>query len=196
MAPTRKAIVISVGTIAIIGVALRTGLGLGLNNNNAHGFSGTRNNPSDNPSQGGGPNGAQGTVGDLTYYAPGLGACGRYSTENENVCAISHITYDAEANGPNPNTNPLCGKQIRATRNGNSVVVTVVDRCKRVPVVLWVLIAQKFPRAWYTVIGVNADFRWVGEGCKANDIDLSPAAFSQLADAAEGRVKVTWSWLS
>ena len=76
------------------------------------------------------------------------------------------------------------------------MVVTVVDRCKRVPAVLWVLFVQKLLRARYTVIGVNADFRRVGEGCKANDIDLSPAAFHELADAAEGRVKVTWSWLS
>ncbi|KAL8768284.1 MAG: hypothetical protein Q9209_005423 [Squamulea sp. 1 TL-2023] len=127
-------------------------------------FPAASHNPTNgSPHQDGGQGGNQGIVGDLTYYAPGLGACGSYSTDNDNICAISHITYDAAANGPNPNTNPLCGKQIRATRNGNSVVVTVVDRC---------------------------------EGCKANDIDLSPAAFNQLADAAEGRVKVTWSWMS
>ncbi|KAI4087262.1 MAG: hypothetical protein LQ339_008935 [Xanthoria mediterranea] len=154
MAPvTRKCITITIGTVVIIGVALGTGLGLAR-------FTGSLN---DNPSQGGGQSGGQGIQGDLTYYAPGLGACGRYNTANDKICAISHITYDAYANGPNPNTNPLCGKQIRASRNGKSVVVTVVDRC---------------------------------EGCKANDIDLSPAAFNQLAKAAEGRVPVTWSWMT
>ncbi|CAL8579927.1 hypothetical protein XPA_005658 [Xanthoria parietina] len=163
MAPvTRKCITITIGTVVIIGVALGTGLGLGLRNQ--HGFTGSLN---DNPSQGGGQSGdqsgGQGIQGDLTYYAPGLGACGRYNTASDKICAISHITYDAYANGPNPNTNPLCGKQIRATRNGKSVEVTVVDRC---------------------------------EGCKANDIDLSPTAFNQLAKAAEGRVPVTWSWMT
>ncbi|KAL8847628.1 MAG: hypothetical protein Q9221_007358 [Calogaya cf. arnoldii] len=157
MAPSTKCIIITIGTVVIVGVALGTGIGLSLRNQ--HGFSGDLNNDNPSSSQGGG----QAIVGDLTYYSPGLGACGRSSTENDNVCAISHVTYDAYAKGPNPNTNPLCGKQIRAMRNGNSVVVTVVDRC---------------------------------EGCKANDIDLSPAAFKQLAQAGEGRVKVTWSWMS
>lgn len=45
-------------------------------------------------------------------------------------------------------------------------------------------------------VGADADYQLVGEGCKANDIDLSPAAFNQLAEAAEGRVKVTWEWMS
>ncbi|KAL8706976.1 MAG: hypothetical protein Q9201_000024 [Fulgogasparrea decipioides] len=101
-------------------------------------------------------------VGDLTYYAPGLGACGKYNTGNENICAISHTVYDAASNGPNPNTNPLCGHRIRASRGGRSVVVTVVDRC---------------------------------EACKAQDIDLSPGAFQQLAELSEGRVEVSWVWL-
>lgn len=43
---------------------------------------------------------------------------------------------------------------------------------------------------------VDADYTLLGEGCKANDIDLSPAAFNQLAKAAEGRVPVTWSWMT
>ncbi|KAI4273647.1 MAG: hypothetical protein LQ337_004485 [Flavoplaca oasis] len=156
---TKKGIIITVGTVVIIGVALGVGIGFGVRNQ--HGSTGSLTaNPSTNPPNS--PPGTRGIVGDLTYYAPGLGACGRYNTANDNICAISHITYDKFANGPNPNTNPLCGRQIRASRNGESVVVTVVDRC---------------------------------EGCKANDIDLSPAAFNQLAEAAEGRVKVTWEWM-
>jgi expansin (peptidoglycan-binding protein) len=33
----------------------------------------------------------------------------------------------------------------------------------------------------------------LGVGCAPGDIDVSPAAFAQLADMAEGRVDVTWS---
>ena len=65
----------------------------------------------------------------MTYYAPGLGACGIISSENENVCAISHVLYDAHNRGGNPNNNPLCGHKIRATHRGKSLVLTVVDRC-------------------------------------------------------------------
>lgn len=100
-------------------------------------------NPSTNPPNS--PPGTRGIVGDLTYYAPGLGACGRYNTANDNICAISHITYDKFANGPNPNTNPLCGRQIRASRNGESVVVTVVDRCECIfgSSFAWLIVLQR-----------------------------------------------------
>lgn len=101
-------------------------------------------------------------TGDLTYYAPGLGACGIVSTETDLICAISHALYDSYNNSPNPNTNPLCGHKIKAIRGEKSLTVTVVDRC---------------------------------EGCKPDDIDMSPAAFEHLADLDEGRVGVEWSWV-
>ncbi|PVI06249.1 hypothetical protein DM02DRAFT_679666 [Periconia macrospinosa] len=66
--------------------------------------------------------------GDLTYYDPGLGACGQTHTENDAIVAVSHIRFDA-AGGANPNNNPLCNKKIRIIRNGHAVDVTVVDRC-------------------------------------------------------------------
>lgn len=31
-------------------------------------------------------------------------------------------------------------------------------------------------------------------GCANGDVDLSPAAFNKIANAAQGRVPVTWSW--
>lgn len=70
--------------------------------------------------------------------------------------------------GSNPNTNPFCGRKIRATRQRNgvtgnvSVDVTVVDRCT---------------------------------GCKLYDLDFSPTAFSMMADISLGRVDVTWAFL-
>ncbi|EQL31154.1 hypothetical protein RJZ56_006457 [Blastomyces dermatitidis] len=76
------------------------------------------------PSAHGGP-----YTGDLTYYDPGLGACGIESAAGEPVCAVSQYLYDAVAVGTNPNANPLCGKRVRLRRAGRSVDVTVVDRC-------------------------------------------------------------------
>lgn len=76
------------------------------------------------PSGHGGP-----YTGDLTYYAPGLGACGVTSTDSDKIVAISHTVFDAVSTGSNPNANPLCGKKIRARRDNKSVDLTVVDRC-------------------------------------------------------------------
>lgn len=88
---------------------------------------------------------------------------------SDNICAVSHILYDAASTGSNPNNNPLCGKMIRVTRfdsttGGNrSVDVKVIDRCV---------------------------------GCKAEDLDLSLGAFEQVADEALGRVTGSWAWLT
>jgi hypothetical protein len=82
------------------------------------------------------PNGAETYTGDLTYYDPGLGACGIDSGDNDAVAAVSHYTFDAVQKGSDPNQNPLCGRKIRATRvderSGKSVSidVTVIDRCE------------------------------------------------------------------
>jgi hypothetical protein len=76
------------------------------------------------PSGRGGP-----YTGDLTYYAPGLGACGITSSDGDRIVAISHLVFDAVSTGSNPNANPLCGKKIRARRDNKSVDLTVVDRC-------------------------------------------------------------------
>ncbi|KAI9827409.1 MAG: hypothetical protein M1819_006950 [Sarea resinae] len=115
------------------------------------------------------PSKSQKFTGDLTYYAPGLGACGVTSSNNDEICAVSHLLFDAEKNGSDPNANPLCGLKIRASRFDEqvnarrSVDLKVVDRCV---------------------------------GCAATDLDLSPGAFDQLADPSLGRVDVTWAWLS
>lgn len=55
-------------------------------------------------------------TGEATYYNAGLGSCGITSTDNDPIVAVSMILYDAASIGPNPNTNPLCGRKIRATR--------------------------------------------------------------------------------
>lgn len=57
------------------------------------------------------------------------------SDDNDHIVAISHLVYDAQTPGSDPNANPLCGKKIRAkhtTTSGESrtMDLTVVDRCK------------------------------------------------------------------
>lgn len=75
-------------------------------------------------------------MGDLTYYGTGLGSCGITSTDSQDIVAVSHIVFDAASTGSDPNSNPLCGQIIRATRYDEevgadrSVDLKVVDRCK------------------------------------------------------------------
>lgn len=115
------------------------------------------------------PNNTDHFTGDLTYYGPGLGACGIDSTDNDAIVSVSHFLFDAVQTGTNPNQNPLCGKKIRATRvderTGNpvSVDLKVVDRCT---------------------------------GCEPTDLDVSPAMFNKMANHDLGRVTMTWAWLS
>ncbi|KAK2735841.1 hypothetical protein FQN55_001948 [Onygenales sp. PD_40] len=76
------------------------------------------------PTANGGP-----YTGDLTYYDPGLGACGISSSASEPICAVSQVIYDAVSTSTDPNQNPLCGLMIRLKRGERSVDVRVVDRC-------------------------------------------------------------------
>jgi hypothetical protein len=121
----------------------------------------------------------------MTYYAPGLGACGYTSTGQQNIVSISHLVFDAVPNGGNPNHCPLCGKQIRishANQDGTtaSVMATVVDRCKRY--LLPFSLALKLTSC-------------KGVGCAPTDLDVAPAVFTQLAPMGDGRVKATWEWV-
>ncbi|KAI0554177.1 RlpA-like double-psi beta-barrel-protein domain-containing protein-containing protein [Xylaria curta] len=101
--------------------------------------------------------------GDLTYYTPGLGACGVYNSEQDAIVALSRELFDPHTPNGNPNLNTYCGRKIKISRGGKSVVVTVRDRC---------------------------------EGCQKNDLDVPVKVFSQLANPNDGRVKMTWDWVS
>jgi hypothetical protein len=149
----RTRIFLICSALALLALILGLSIGLGLN-------SGSRNLPL--PSAHGGP-----YSGDLTYYEPGLGACGITSTSSENIVAVSRLLFDAAQSGSDPNQNPLCGKKLRAKRvkegsGERSVDLTVVDRCV---------------------------------GCKETDIDVSISVFKKLADEDLGRVTTSWSWL-
>ncbi|OSC98312.1 hypothetical protein PYCCODRAFT_1439344 [Trametes coccinea BRFM310] len=72
-----------------------------------------------------------GGTGDATFYEAGLGACGIFNTDADFIVAIDAQTFDnfPGATG-NPNTNPICNKQITATTtDGKSVTLAVTDRC-------------------------------------------------------------------
>ncbi|POW21510.1 hypothetical protein PSHT_02317 [Puccinia striiformis] len=68
--------------------------------------------------------------GDATYYGTGMGACGIVSNDNSMIAAASQLLFDTFPGAtPNPNLNPICGRKVKATYQGNSVEVEVVDRC-------------------------------------------------------------------
>ncbi|KAF2196689.1 hypothetical protein GQ43DRAFT_354729, partial [Delitschia confertaspora ATCC 74209] len=150
---SRRTFLTGVFVIFLLLMGLIIGLAVGLTRKSKH-----RNLPL--------PNGAQSYTGDLTYYSPGLGACGVTSGDKDAIVSVSHYTFDAVQKGSNPNSNPLCGKKIRAQRTFNgkaaSADLTVVDRCT---------------------------------GCEPTDLDVSPGVFSNLANPDQGRVVVTWIWL-
>ncbi|KAI1348211.1 riboflavine-aldehyde-forming enzyme [Xylaria sp. FL0043] len=56
--------------------------------------------------------------GDMTYYYPGLGACGGTNGNNDAVVALSPGDYNGK-----------CGKTIKIHRNGKTASAKVVDKC-------------------------------------------------------------------
>ena len=150
----RTRFLIVAGLLALLALILGLSIGLSVGGHQA------QNLPL--PSNHGGP-----YSGDLTYYGPGLGACGVTSTSSEMIVSIAHSLFDAAQTGSDPNSNPLCGRKIRAKRykenvGERSIDLTVVDRCV---------------------------------GCQPTDIDVSITAFGKLADPDLGRVTTQWSWL-
>ncbi|KAF7728228.1 hypothetical protein EC973_006509 [Apophysomyces ossiformis] len=86
------------------------------------------------------------------YYNVGLGSCGTANQDNLNVAALSP---DLMKSGE------YCGKSIKVTSNGKSVMATVADTC---------------------------------DSCGKTDVDLSVAAFRQIANLDLGRVPVQWKF--
>jgi hypothetical protein len=70
-------------------------------------------------------------TGQGTFYDAGLGACGITNKDSDFIVAVSWRLFDNYPgyNKVNPNSNPICGKRIRATYQGKSTTVTVTDRC-------------------------------------------------------------------
>ncbi|EIW74622.1 plant expansin [Coniophora puteana RWD-64-598 SS2] len=60
----------------------------------------------------------------LTYYEPGLGACGWESTADQWVVALSVDMYGSGG---------YCGQSVTINYNGNQQTATVVDECEACP---------------------------------------------------------------
>ncbi|KAI2630104.1 RlpA-like double-psi beta-barrel-protein domain-containing protein-containing protein [Xylaria nigripes] len=57
-------------------------------------------------------------TGDMTYYEPGLGACGQTNSASDAVVALSTAQYDGS-----------CGKTITIIKDGKTATAKVVDKC-------------------------------------------------------------------
>jgi len=80
----------------------------------------------------GGPSYMHGVqTGQGTYYDTGLGACGITNTNSDMIAAVSWKLFDTYPGytGGNPNNNPMCGRKIRASFGGKSIIVAATDRC-------------------------------------------------------------------
>ncbi|KAI1756410.1 RlpA-like double-psi beta-barrel-protein domain-containing protein-containing protein [Xylaria castorea] len=61
---------------------------------------------------------SQSFTGDITYYQPGLGACGETNSDSDAVVAMSPEQYTGN-----------CGKSITITKDGKTATAKVVDKC-------------------------------------------------------------------
>ncbi|KAJ7169976.1 RlpA-like double-psi beta-barrel-protein domain-containing protein-containing protein [Mycena filopes] len=71
-------------------------------------------------------------TGEGTFYNTGLDACGFTDSDSSSyIAAVSIDLFDNYPgyNGANPNNNPVCNRQVKATYQGKTVTVRIVDRC-------------------------------------------------------------------
>ena len=81
-------------------------------------------------SSGSNPAAGKSYTGEMTYFTPGMGACGHTSGEDEKMVAISMALFDQYTPNGNPNKNPLCGQTVSITSpDGSSHEATIWDRC-------------------------------------------------------------------
>lgn len=86
--------------------------------------SGSSGSSSSNPASG------QSFIGELTYFTPGMGACGHTSGEGDKMVAVSEALFDSYTTGGNPNKNPLCGQTLTIKgADGQDHKATIWDRC-------------------------------------------------------------------
>ncbi|KAF2759788.1 hypothetical protein EJ05DRAFT_430141, partial [Pseudovirgaria hyperparasitica] len=69
-------------------------------------------------------------AGKMTYYTPGMGACGVTNSESDWIVAISHEMFDTKAQGANPNANGFCKQPITIYYDGKSYKAQITDRCE------------------------------------------------------------------
>ncbi|KAG0227348.1 hypothetical protein BGW42_002990 [Actinomortierella wolfii] len=76
------------------------------------------------------------------------------------------VALNAHQMGPRSNDNPACNKYVQITNTQNGRTVTAK-------------VLDKCP----------------GASCAFGSLDLSPAAFRQLADQSVGRIRIAWKWV-
>ncbi|SMR51686.1 unnamed protein product [Zymoseptoria tritici ST99CH_3D1] len=156
---SRKTFLIALGVALLALLVLIIGLAAGLSSGSSY-----KNLPL--------PSNHETFTGEITYFATGLGACGETNKDGDKIVAVSQILFDkagsSSSKGGNSNSNPLCGKMLRATvfdqdrGQQRSVDLRVVDRCT---------------------------------GCDPTDLDVTEDVFKGLASVDRGRVEVKWAWL-
>ncbi|KII89530.1 hypothetical protein PLICRDRAFT_29734 [Plicaturopsis crispa FD-325 SS-3] len=73
-------------------------------------------------------------IGQGTFFEPGEGACGHFNTAADSIVAVSSKFFTTfPGAGPNPNTNPMCNKQLKITYKGKTAKATVTDECPSCP---------------------------------------------------------------
>jgi expansin (peptidoglycan-binding protein) len=89
--------------------------------------------------------------------------------------------FDPHTPNSNPNRNDLCGRLISVTGPKGTVIVRVADRCPECkPVSEIILLLNKILNCFFFSQG---------------DLDLSPAAFNQIADPTDGRIHIDWEFI-
>ncbi|KAF9266664.1 hypothetical protein L218DRAFT_742971 [Marasmius fiardii PR-910] len=69
-------------------------------------------------------------TGDVTWYTPGLGACGHVNSAADLIAAVASPIYDTFPGATaNPNLNPICSRKATVKYQGKSVTVAIVDKC-------------------------------------------------------------------
>ncbi|GLB36782.1 putative lytic transglycolase [Lyophyllum shimeji] len=69
-------------------------------------------------------------TGDLTFFTPGLGACGLTNSDADMIAAVSVEFYNTFPGATaNPNLNPICGKMATVNYGGKTIRVAITDKC-------------------------------------------------------------------
>ncbi|KAL2266746.1 hypothetical protein VTJ83DRAFT_6098 [Remersonia thermophila] len=98
----------------------------------------------------------------ITWFHPGLGACGLYNGDGDIVAALSYADFDPHTPNGNPNRNTQCGRRVRISYQGRITDVAIVDRCPGCPPGGLDLSPSAFQRLADLGIGViYGEWRWV-----------------------------------
>jgi hypothetical protein len=120
--------------------------------------SGSSGSDSSNPASG------KSYTGEMTYFTPGMGACGETSSETDHMVAVSMALFDQYTPNGNPNKNPLCGKTVTIQgKDGASHEATIWDRC-----VGCAEADLDMPEAFFNTVTSHADGRAYGMAWSMN----------------------------